>query len=215
VVKALRELNHIVAEDGWPLESVAPDDPFDATIADSPSPSPALAARFAADWPEAFHIQIVDADDQALRIAALRAGADACFARPVHARELGGKLDAMARRSRGAVAGESNAGVALANQSLTVAGVRVSLSRREFLIVELLSREPGRIFTAEEIHDRVWGGDDQDDAVSVRACVSRLNTRLARAHGWWLIRGQRGRGYRLALASSPDRSAQPPPARGK
>lgn len=195
LVRALRELNHVVEIRGAvepPLFDT--EENPDCVILDLSSPSPDWAARAAAAWPASFHIQVVDQDDQSAKVAALRAGADACHARPLEIREIGERLEAAARRSRGRGALFALSGP---EQRLFIDGLSIPLTRREYQIVELLAREPGEALGAEEISTRIWGADEARDPAGVRACISRLSGRIERAHGWRLIRGERGRGYRL------------------
>ena len=166
----------------------------DCVVLDLASPSPVWAARAAAAWPASFHIQVVDQDNQPAKVAALRAGADACHARPFEIREIGEKLEAASRRSRGGGALFALSG---SEQRLVIDDLSIPLARREYVIVELLARRPGEALSAEEISTRIWGADDAREPAGVRACISRLSGRIERAHGWRLIRGERGRGYRL------------------
>lgn len=198
LIRALKELGHVVEsrfEDDLPTD--AAEDGPDCVIVDLAAPSPIWAARLAAAHPSAFHIQIVSSEDRAAGVQALRAGADAWFARPLQIREISAKLEGAARRlaADGAPAPFKLSGQ---EQCLHIRDEAVPLTRTEYLIVDLLARHPGQVLTAEEIARRIWGEDDRRNPAGLRACVSRLATRIEREHGWRLIQGERGRGYRLA-----------------
>jgi DNA-binding response OmpR family regulator len=184
--KGLRELGHAVeaesSEDAEGLEAQA-----DAVIIDLAAPSAEWAVRLAALWPEAFHVQVVQAATPRQVAGALRGGADACFARPLELRELAGRLDAAARRRSPSP---------LRDGALVLNGEAVSLTPREQMIVELLARRPGLVLTAQEIGEAVWGPAGGTDAATVRAAISRLQIRIWRQSGWRLIASERGRGYR-------------------
>jgi DNA-binding response OmpR family regulator len=192
LLKALRELGHAVdvarVED---LSSIESPEDLDCVIADLRAPSPDLAAAMTATWPLAFHIQLATTSDPIGAANALRAGADACFARPLELREIVGRLDAAARRR------STTSAFVLEGRQLEIHGERISLTANEALIVETLARNPGQIFNVEQIGERIWGVAAAAEPSSVRAAISRLNLRALRQHGWRLIVGERGRGYRF------------------
>jgi DNA-binding response OmpR family regulator len=192
LVQALEQSNHQV-------EIADEEDAhgFAAILLDGPAPDPARAARAAAAWPGAFLIVLCDRDRPESRLATLRAGADACFARPLHSREILEKLEAMVRRSRPAAGGsvvlEPN------GQSAIVGGVRVGLSRREQALLALLLRRPGAVFSIEEIIEGAWPPGDEPAAAAVRTALARLGRKLATTLGRNPIAGERGRGYRIVV----------------
>lgn len=192
LLKALRELGHTVevarAED---ILSVGETDDPDGVIVDLRAPSPDWAAKLASMWPSAFQVQVTGETAPDLAAATLRAGADACFVRPLEVREIAGRLEAAARRR--AIGG----GVTLQDRRLVIDGEAIDLAPRERLIVEILAQRPGRVLTAEEIGERIWGAEAVGDPASIRAAISRLGARVLREHGWRLIVGERGRGYRF------------------
>ena len=80
-------------------------------------------------------------------------------------------------------------------REVTIAGDDVSLSRREYELLEFLLRHPGRVITKTELLDRVWdarGVGYEPNVVEVY--VGYLRRKL----GPGLIETVRGAGYRLA-----------------
>jgi DNA-binding response OmpR family regulator len=187
VERGMRELGHALdierAEDADALEALP-----DAVVVDLAAPSAGWAARLATAWPGAFHVQVVHAATSRQIAEALRGGADACFVRPLELREIAGRLEAAARRRSPSP---------LRDGALVLDGEVVPLTPRERMIVELLARRPGQVLTAQEIGDAVWGLAGGVDPATVRAAISRLQTRISRRLGWRLIAGQRGHGYRF------------------
>ena len=63
---------------------------------------------------------------------------------------------------------------------MTVAGNEIHLTRREYLILELLVRKPGRVFTKNNIYESVWNEEflGEDNAVNVH--ISNLRQKLAK-----------------------------------
>ena len=68
------------------------------------------------------------------------------------------------------------------NFKVTVAGSEVTLTRREYLILELLIRNPGRVFTKNNIYESVWNEEylGEDNAVNVH--ISNIRQKLAKAN---------------------------------
>ena len=66
-------------------------------------------------------------------------------------------------------------------RTVSVAEVPVSLTKREFDIVALLSKSPGQVFERELIHERVCGWDSESDAAVITEHVRRIRNKLAAA----------------------------------
>lgn len=100
------------------------------------------------------------------KILGLSLGADDYVTKPFNTLELMARVKSQLRRylTLGDVKGKNRANVLqtgglcfdVENRTLTVDGEPVRLTATETKIVELLMRHPGRIFSAEEIYERVW-----------------------------------------------------------
>ncbi len=87
--------------------------------------------------------------------------------------------------------------------TVTARGQVVVLSVREFQLVVVLARVPGRIVTREQLYAEVWGGEMDKSDRSVDVYVHKLRTKLARVlPEWRFIHTHHGFGYRW----SPERS---------
>lgn len=128
-------------------------------------------------------------DDVRTRVELLRAGADDYVVKPFDTDELLARLEAVLRRNR-QTGNKGNAGrlaykdivMAPEDFSVTVAGQEVALTRREYLILELLLRNPGKVFTKNNIYESVWNEEylGEDNAVNVH--ISNIRQKLARAN---------------------------------
>lgn len=56
---------------------------------------------------------------------------------------------------------------------------RISLAKKEFDIVELLSSNPGQIFDKERIYEKIWGYDSEGDSSVVAEHIRRIRTKIA------------------------------------
>jgi DNA-binding response OmpR family regulator len=129
------------------------------------------------------------------RVVGLELGADDYLAKPFSPRELVARIKAILRRSSGHPE-PPRAGLALDRESFTtsVDGRAIELSRTEFDLLTLLSGQPGRVFTREQILDGAWpdGGCVTDRTVD--AHIKSLRKKLLPAE---LIETVRGVGYRF------------------
>jgi DNA-binding response OmpR family regulator len=135
----------------------------------------------------------------------LDSGADDYMVKPYSPRELAARVRALLRRA-GAGGAEEPAVLKVGSMELDTARfeVRVSdeqftLTAREFAILEVLAREPGRVFTRSEIIDRAFGAAADVLARTVDVHVVSLRRKLADGSGQVrLVETVHGRGYRLA-----------------
>lgn len=141
---------------------------------------------------------IATAQDQvAVRIEGLNSGADDYLVKPFDLDEMGARLSAVARRYAGAPHPTMEFGdvsVDLGRKIVTVAGKPVSLTAREWAILERLVRQPGAIVTKHEIEDSLYAFGAEIESNAVEVYVSRLRKKLGRD----LFHTVRGLGYQVA-----------------
>lgn len=145
---------------------------------------------------------MVEEDD---RLAGLDLGADDYMTKPFSPRELAARVRAVLRRTArdrdDSGPGALEAGpfvVNLREQSLSVNGKSITLTPTEFRLIALLVREPGRIFSREQIIDRVFGYDFDGFDRTVDAHMSSLRRKVDAVPGTAKrIQTVYGSGYRL------------------
>ncbi|MCI9526273.1 MAG: response regulator transcription factor [Lachnospiraceae bacterium] len=143
------------------------------------------------DYPRVGVIVSSARDDVQTRVSLLRAGADDYVVKPFDTEELLARLEAVLRRRT--VSGESvnSAGAqeALTYKNLTIypeslqvqaAKQEVSLTKREYMILELLMRHPGKVFTKSNIYESVWNEEFLGEENAVNVHISNIRQKLAK-----------------------------------
>jgi DNA-binding response OmpR family regulator len=115
------------------------------------------------------------------RVQGLGIGADDYLPKPFHLAELVARIRALARRSRQPLPptmAYQDLRLDSAHRLVTRAGEPLSLSPKEFAVLELLLAAQGAVVSTEEILERAW--DDATDPFTnaVRMTVSRLRAKL-------------------------------------
>ncbi len=131
------------------------------------------------------------------RIAGLDAGADDYVVKPFDTEELLARIRALIRRSAGrAEPVFSHKGVTLnqATREAAVNGEPVSLSAREWAVLEPMIARPGVVFSRAQLEEKLYGWKDEISSNAVEVYVHGLRKKL----GSDLIQTVRGLGYVIA-----------------
>lgn len=137
------------------------------------------------------------------RVAGLRAGADDYLTKPFALEELLARVQALGRRaaadSDGSVISIGGLQIDVTSRRVTRGGERVELSPREFEVLLIFAREPGRTFSRDEICERIWEREHEYDTRTVEIFIMRLRKKLDRPGSESVIVTVRGVGYVMHL----------------
>jgi len=134
------------------------------------------------------------------RVAGLDAGGDDYLIKPFDLDELAARIRALLRRKAGrSSSGITHLGVTLdpATHRVTQDGAEVSLSPREFALLQLLLERPGAILSRSQLEERLYGWGEEIESNAVEVHVHGLRRKL----GADFILTVRGVGYRARPAA--------------
>ncbi len=148
-------------------------------------------------------VMMLTAKDTELdKVRALDSGADDYLSKPYGMMEMVSRTRALLRRAGREAVQEQASCVTLGDICLwperreaTVAGAELSLTMREFDLLEFLMKSPGVVFSRETLLQRVWGWDFDGGSRTVDVHIQQLRAKLGDAAE--LIETVRGVGYRI------------------
>jgi DNA-binding response OmpR family regulator len=115
------------------------------------------------------------------RVTGLQLGADDYLPKPFVMRELVARVNALGRR----YLEEPKLNFRVGDLTLDVVSDqvhrgsrRIGLSRRELMLLKVLMREPGRVFTRTELCERVWEHEHEYDTKLIEVFVGRLRKKI-------------------------------------
>src|SRR5437763_10759985 len=139
------------------------------------------------------------------RILGLELGADYYLAKPFHLRELAARLRAILRRfHRGDNEQRLRVGALLLDRdrlSVELDSAPVKLTSAEFMVLEALMRDPGKLLSRATLTELALGRPLEPYDRSVDTHVSNLRRKLG--SGLVEIRSVRGKGYLLRIEARP------------
>ncbi|HEY9754901.1 MAG TPA: response regulator transcription factor [Oculatellaceae cyanobacterium] len=132
-------------------------------------------------------------------VSGLSTGADDYLTKPFEMSELQARVKALLRRPKKLTGNEISCGditVSISEGRAYKSGKLLELSPTEFAVLEFFMRNQGRVFTAEELLDRVWMSDSDATYSAVTTFVKRLRQKLEQNRGDSIIKTVHGIGYK-------------------
>jgi len=126
-------------------------------------------------------LMLTAAGDVHSRIQGLELGADDYLPKPFVMAEVVARVRALGRRPNTATPPTLAIGdivIDPARRSAARAGVPLSLTRKEFGVLEVLAQSPGRVVSSEELLERVWDEEADPFTNAVRITIMTLRRKL-------------------------------------
>jgi len=120
------------------------------------------------------------------RIAGLEMGADDYVVKPFSPQELVSRVRAVMRRTKREQApAESERPLTFGDlvinalsRTVTVSGIDIPLTAKEFDMLYLLAQHPKQVYTREQLLDRIWGGAEYIDPGTVTVHIRRVREKI-------------------------------------
>ncbi|MEM9903714.1 MAG: response regulator [Cyanobacteria bacterium P01_D01_bin.44] len=212
--QVLTEQSYLVdlATDGDMAEAMAEAFPYDLILLDWMLPKQEgiqVCRQLRATGNPTPIILVTSRDASTDKVAGLDAGADDYLVKPFEVEELLARIRALLRRAEGIVSPVLQWGDLCLDPSsakVTYCSMLISLTPKEYGLLELFLRNPHRVFSLNDLLDKLWSFDESPYKGAVRTHVKALRQKLKQVGLTDVIDTVYGLGYRLTSAEP---SAQP------
>ncbi|MDD6763267.1 MAG: response regulator transcription factor [Clostridiales bacterium] len=139
------------------------------------------------------------------KVLSLELGADDYLVKPFEMKELIARMKAILRRSenKGTSNGEcvsfDKLEVNLTNYELKIDGRILEIPPKELELLYFLASNPNRVFTREQLLEKVWGFDYFGDSRTVDVHIKRLREKLEGIEANWQLKTVWGVGYKFEV----------------
>jgi DNA-binding response OmpR family regulator len=142
-------------------------------------------------------------------VKGLRLGADDYLRKPFDLAELEARIETVLRRARTYLEQRSQQTGALRidnrSKSVRLGNEEVTLSPKEYQLLQLLASDPGRVFAGDEIVQHIWGKHSRASRDDVKQYIHLLRKKLdSHASTGVVLRTIPGFGYKLEILQAGD-----------
>ena len=142
------------------------------------------------------------------KVLGLELGADDFLVKPFDMKELSARVKAVLRRYQAhnnqdddEVVKFENIEISRQKYELKLKGKSVDIPPKELELLYFLACNYNRVFTRDQLLDKVWGFDYLGDSRTVDVHVKRLREKLEGASDKWILKTVWGVGYKFELLS--------------
>ena len=140
------------------------------------------------------------------KVLGLELGADDFVVKPFDMKELSARVKAVLRRSQAhgdrdddEVVKFENLEISLQNYELKLNGKSIDIPPKELELLYFLTSNYNRVFTRDQLLDKVWGFDYLGDSRTVDVHVKRLREKLDGVSDKWSLKTVWGVGYKFEV----------------
>jgi two-component system phosphate regulon response regulator PhoB len=147
-------------------------------------------------------IMLTARGEEADKVAGLEGGADDYVTKPFSPRELLARINAVLRRSGATSTGDAiefeGLKLDLAGHRVTAGEITVPLGPTEYRMLEFFMTHPERVYSRDQLLDRVWGGNVYVEERTIDVHIRRLRKALESFGYDRFVQTVRGAGYRFS-----------------
>jgi two-component system copper resistance phosphate regulon response regulator CusR len=206
LARSLREQGYAVdvSYDGADAVYQASVNEYDAIILDVnlPKQSGLEVSRALRGKGRSMPILMLTARDAVMdRVTGLDAGADDYLVKPFELDELYARLRALLRRMPALLPTTlvvDDLVIDTRSQDVSRGGRRIPLTTKEYVMLEYLARNAGRVIGRAELCEHVWDANHDPFSNAIEVYINRLRKKVDEAGGIALIHTRRGAGYLLS-----------------
>ena len=139
------------------------------------------------------------------KVLGLELGADDYIVKPLDMKEVFARIKAVLRRyakhdtADGELIKFDNLEISLRKYELKIRGKAIDLPPRELELIYFLASNYNRVFTRDQLLDKVWGFDYLGDSRTVDVHIKRLREKLENASEAWCLKTIWGVGYKFEV----------------
>lgn len=193
-----------LAQDGMTGLEQAQLAPYDLILLDLMLPrldGITLCKRLRAVGCKALILMLTAKDTTTDKVIGLDAGADDYLVKPFKIQELTARIRALSRRSsaiRPLILTYGDLQLDPNTHQVTYAGNLLSLTPKEYMLLEAFLQSPKRVFSRKELFDKIWGFEEVSGEETIKTHLKNLRRKLKEAGNTIeLIENVYGIGYRL------------------
>ncbi len=141
------------------------------------------------------------------KVLGLELGADDYLVKPFDIKELSARIKAVLRRTRLSSAQKidnevikfENIEISLQKYELKLSGRSIDIPPKELELLYFLASNRNRVFTRDQLLDKVWGFDYLGDSRTVDVHIKRLREKLEGVSDKWVLKTVWGVGYKFEI----------------
>lgn len=138
------------------------------------------------------------------KIELLKSGADDYIVKPFDTEEVIARIEAQLRRffdykdaslQQENVLTHKDIMLDIGNHEVKAGGDLITLTAKEYAILELLMKHPNKVFTKQNLFESIWGDDYFSDENTINVHISKLRNKLSKTEDY--IQTLWGIGYKM------------------
>lgn len=141
------------------------------------------------------------------KISGLEIGADDYMSKPFNPKELVARIKAVSRRTEtvvndGGIVSYENLKIDILNYQLFVLGKEVEAPPKEIELLYCLASNPNKVFTRDQLLNKVWGFEFYGDTRTVDVHIKRIRSKIDGVSQSWELKTVWGVGYKFEVLVS-------------